>query len=358
MFYSQIILARKGPLGKIWLAAHFDKKLTKSQIFSTDISSSVDAVLNPTAPLALRVSGHLMLGIVRIYSRKVKYLMSDCTEAMWKIKLAFRPGNVDIDPNFASAVNVDDIRYFGTASIDADFPELENTAFPQYLLAGYEVNTAPLKSQLFPMSADENFDASNLHMGVGASARSASASPAESATFSAERSRFSSGIGTFGRVSDVEITRAGGGASARHSIMSPSRASLSSLGRRVSGISAAMNVDDDDIPAFEEKFDDNQFGDAMASTFDGRPSFSEFVDFDAAAYDVEEKVGHDAASSLGRREGLDSVAGGTGDEVGLDHAQDETMPVPEETCEPHDVTGKKRRAKRVNRVVVSGLHCH
>jgi cohesin complex subunit SCC1 len=81
MFYSQVILARKGPLGKIWLAAHFDKKLTKNQIFTTDISESV--VLNPAAPLALRVSGHLMLGIVRIYSRKVKYLMADCTEAMW-----------------------------------------------------------------------------------------------------------------------------------------------------------------------------------------------------------------------------------------------------------------------------------
>ena len=90
MFYSQLILARKGPLGKIRLAAHYDKKLTKSQIFTTDIAESVENVLNPAAPLALRVSGHLMLGIVRIYSRKVKYLMADCTEAMWKMKIAFR----------------------------------------------------------------------------------------------------------------------------------------------------------------------------------------------------------------------------------------------------------------------------
>ena len=61
---------------------------------------------------------HLMLGIVRIYSRKVKYLMSDATEAMWKIKLAFRPGNVDIDPNLAAALNIDDARYFGNLSLD------------------------------------------------------------------------------------------------------------------------------------------------------------------------------------------------------------------------------------------------
>lgn len=93
MFYSQIILAKKGPLGKIWLAAHWgDKKLGRPQIFSTDIASSVESIVNPSVPLALRVSGHLLLGVVRIYSRKVKYLMQDCTEALVKIKMAFRPG--------------------------------------------------------------------------------------------------------------------------------------------------------------------------------------------------------------------------------------------------------------------------
>ena len=92
MFYSQIILAKKGPLGKVWLAAHWgDKKLGRPQIFSTDIANSVDSIVNPTVPLALRVSGHLLLGVVRIYSRKVRYLMNDCHEAMVKIKMAFRP---------------------------------------------------------------------------------------------------------------------------------------------------------------------------------------------------------------------------------------------------------------------------
>jgi hypothetical protein len=43
MFYSQFILAKKGPLGKVWLAAHLDKRLTKNQIFQTDIKASVGA---------------------------------------------------------------------------------------------------------------------------------------------------------------------------------------------------------------------------------------------------------------------------------------------------------------------------
>jgi cohesin complex subunit SCC1 len=70
MFYSQVILAKKGPLGKIWTAAHWgDKKLARPQIFATDIAETVDSIVHPAVPLALRVSGHLLLGVVRIYSQ-------------------------------------------------------------------------------------------------------------------------------------------------------------------------------------------------------------------------------------------------------------------------------------------------
>lgn len=90
-FYSQIILAKKGPLGKVWLASHWgDKKLSRPQIFNTDIAASVESIVHPQVPLALRVSGHLLLGVVRIYSRQVKYVLTDCHEAMVKIKMAFR----------------------------------------------------------------------------------------------------------------------------------------------------------------------------------------------------------------------------------------------------------------------------
>ena len=41
MFYSQLILAKKGRLGNIWLAAHWDKKLTKKQVFMTNIVECV-----------------------------------------------------------------------------------------------------------------------------------------------------------------------------------------------------------------------------------------------------------------------------------------------------------------------------
>ena len=41
MFYSEHVLAKKGPLGRIWLAAHWEKKLSKNHTLQTDIPSAV-----------------------------------------------------------------------------------------------------------------------------------------------------------------------------------------------------------------------------------------------------------------------------------------------------------------------------
>jgi len=98
MFYAQLVLAKKGPLGRVWLAAHWDKKLTKKEImFECNILEFVKSVKQPPVPMALRMSGHLLVGITRIYSRKVKYLLADCSDAIVKIKMAFRPGLEKID---------------------------------------------------------------------------------------------------------------------------------------------------------------------------------------------------------------------------------------------------------------------
>jgi hypothetical protein len=39
MFYSHTILARKSPLGTVWIAAHLERKIKKPQIDSIDIPS-------------------------------------------------------------------------------------------------------------------------------------------------------------------------------------------------------------------------------------------------------------------------------------------------------------------------------
>lgn len=53
-----------------------------------------DAIIEDS--IALRVSGQLLLGVCKIYSKKTRYLLEDCNDALMKIKMAFRPGAVDL----------------------------------------------------------------------------------------------------------------------------------------------------------------------------------------------------------------------------------------------------------------------
>ncbi len=45
MFYAHFVLAKKGPMARIWLAAHWDKKLTKAHVYETNIEKSVEGIL-------------------------------------------------------------------------------------------------------------------------------------------------------------------------------------------------------------------------------------------------------------------------------------------------------------------------
>ncbi|NXK83643.1 RD21L protein, partial [Amazona guildingii] len=96
MFYMHLLVNKRGPLAKIWLAAHWEKKLTKAHIFECNLEATIEKIISPKFTIALRTSGHLLLGVVRIYHRKAKYLMADCSEALTKMKTAFRPGLVDL----------------------------------------------------------------------------------------------------------------------------------------------------------------------------------------------------------------------------------------------------------------------
>ncbi|KAM6163817.1 double-strand-break repair protein rad21-like protein 1 [Rhynchocyon petersi] len=96
MFYTHVLMSKKGPLAKIWLAAHWEKKLTKAHVFECNLEITIEKILSPSVKIALRTSGHLLLGVVRIYNRKAKYLLADCNEAFLKMKMTFRPGLLDL----------------------------------------------------------------------------------------------------------------------------------------------------------------------------------------------------------------------------------------------------------------------
>lgn len=98
---SDLLLARQGPLAQVWLASNYDKKLSKHQLLSTNIVTSsniisskqlhaLNAASDPGNTITLRLSGQLLLGIVKIYSRKTKYLLDDINETLYKLKNSFK----------------------------------------------------------------------------------------------------------------------------------------------------------------------------------------------------------------------------------------------------------------------------
>ena len=54
-----------------------------------------------------------------------------------KIKLAFRPGNVDLADTQSATLAIDDPRFFGNIVPDQDYPELEDIAFSQNMLSNF-----------------------------------------------------------------------------------------------------------------------------------------------------------------------------------------------------------------------------
>uniref|UniRef100_A0A7N6BKE0 RAD21 cohesin complex component n=1 Tax=Anabas testudineus TaxID=64144 RepID=A0A7N6BKE0_ANATE len=141
MFYAHFVLSKRGPLAKIWLAAHWDKKLTKAHVFECNLESSVESIISPKVKMALRTSGHLLLGVVRIYHRKAKYLLADCNEAFIKIKMAFRPGVVDLpEENREAAYNAitlpEEFHDFDQPLPDLDSGMVQFVSFKHRLLIG------------------------------------------------------------------------------------------------------------------------------------------------------------------------------------------------------------------------------
>lgn len=89
MFFAKYMFVTKGKLAKIWLAATYriSKRLQKRDIEKTNIEDSCQDIMAPLAPLALRVSGQLLVGVARIYQRKVEFLFLDCNDAVASMKV-------------------------------------------------------------------------------------------------------------------------------------------------------------------------------------------------------------------------------------------------------------------------------
>lgn len=71
MFYAHFVLSKRGPLAKIWLAAHWDKKLTKAHVFECNLESSVESIISPKVRIlkcSLMVLQQVVFSLCRLES--------------------------------------------------------------------------------------------------------------------------------------------------------------------------------------------------------------------------------------------------------------------------------------------------
>ncbi|KAM9829679.1 double-strand-break repair protein rad21-like protein 1 [Syngnathus typhle] len=78
-------------LKEIWLSVYYNRKVTKTHVIECDLDSAVEDIVSSPQTLGLRLSGSLLLGVTQILCRKAKYLLTDCSHALEKFKLSFRP---------------------------------------------------------------------------------------------------------------------------------------------------------------------------------------------------------------------------------------------------------------------------
>ncbi|CAB1455119.1 unnamed protein product [Pleuronectes platessa] len=128
LFYTQLFTSKRGPLAKIWLAAHWERKLTKAHVFECNLEDTIQDIISPKMKIGLRTSGHLLLGVVRIYSRKTKYLFADCSNALVQMKVAFRPGQTDLPVEGLEATVTAITLVEDFTSFDAQLPLLRDTS--------------------------------------------------------------------------------------------------------------------------------------------------------------------------------------------------------------------------------------
>lgn len=79
---TQLAFDTNGTLNRVWLAAHWDKKLSKNSISTHDITESVSIIKAPGNVYSLRISGYLLLGLTKIYSKKCILALEELEQSL------------------------------------------------------------------------------------------------------------------------------------------------------------------------------------------------------------------------------------------------------------------------------------
>ncbi|KAI0009670.1 Rec8 like protein-domain-containing protein [Xylariaceae sp. FL0662B] len=110
MFYShEILTSRQYGVATIWLVATMGnksstKKVTRKAIQEVDVRKACGKILEPGAPIALRLQGNLLYGVSRVYNEQCAYMLSDAHKIQTHMHLFFKALNGNqLDPSAGQA---------------------------------------------------------------------------------------------------------------------------------------------------------------------------------------------------------------------------------------------------------------
>ncbi|SPN99962.1 uncharacterized protein DNG_02814 [Cephalotrichum gorgonifer] len=112
MFYSHEILSnRQYGVATIWWVATIGRRgaakvITRKAIQEVQINKACETIIDPGAPLALRLQSNLLYGVSRIYSEQCRYVLDDAARVKATMRTFYRQManmNNEIDPKAGQA---------------------------------------------------------------------------------------------------------------------------------------------------------------------------------------------------------------------------------------------------------------
>ncbi|RYP77834.1 hypothetical protein DL771_000931 [Monosporascus sp. 5C6A] len=157
MFYShEILTSRQYGVATIWLVATIGnksstRKVTRKAIQEVNVEKACDKILDPGAPIALRLQGNLLYGVSRVYNQQCTYMLSDAQKIQNTMHVFFtRFGDKHLDPEAGQAKPEN-------LTIDNDPAFIPNMQLPKFDLDALVTSQATNKtsSQMSPLGSSQ-----------------------------------------------------------------------------------------------------------------------------------------------------------------------------------------------------------
>jgi meiotic recombination protein REC8 len=86
-----VLTNRRYGVSTIWLVATLGpksttKRLSKKELQRVNVPKACDTIMQPEAPMALRLQSNLLYGVSRVYSRQCDFVLSDAQVAQNQLR--------------------------------------------------------------------------------------------------------------------------------------------------------------------------------------------------------------------------------------------------------------------------------